>query len=119
MRRKTVYICGPMTGLKCFNFKEFFYWQGVLELEGYRVLNPAEHDLEKMFDGWRYSEDQYEEVLQYDLNLIEQEADCLFVLKGWKSSSGAGREIKLATDLGLPILLQEDCTVTTKRELTK
>jgi hypothetical protein len=104
----SVYVCGPMTGIHCYNFPQFFYWATVLELSGYKALNPAEIDLVKMFEGWRYSEDQWEEVLAADLELIQNDAQALFVLKGWQDSKGANLEIDKAKELGLAIFFEEE-----------
>jgi hypothetical protein len=99
-----VYIAGPMRGHALFNFQKFFYWAEVLEQSGYEVLNPAAFDVDRMMkDGWQFDEDNYEEVLEFDLKVIEEAADALFMLKGWGRSEGAGREYARASELGLAI----------------
>ena len=103
----TVYICGPMRGKPCMNFEEFFYWARLLRRSGYKVINPAEHDCERMFGGWVWDESKYEEVLQEDLRLITEYAQWLFVLKGWEDSDGANREIEHARNLGLSIFYED------------
>lgn len=105
----TIYIAGKMRGEHCFNFKNFFFWQVMLENGGYKVLNPAEHDCMKWInEGWIFDESQYEEVLAYDFELIENQADALFVLEGWLDSEGAKREIEHAKECGKPVYYQED-----------
>ena len=101
--KKTVYISGPMSGLPCFNFPNFFYWQRRLEKTGWKVINTALIDCMKMLDGWRYTEDQWEEIVTEDCRLIREEADAIFVLDGHKDSVGAKREIAEAEKKGLDI----------------
>ena len=109
-----VYIAGPMRGHALFNFQKFFYWAEVLEQSGYEVLNPAAFDVDRMMkDGWIFDEDNYEEVLEFDLKVIEECADALFMLKGWGESEGAGREYIKAGELGLTIF-DEPPTMATK-----
>lgn len=105
---RTVYIAGPMRGYDVFNFARFFYWQVVLEGMGFNVINPAREDCKRWIeDGWVFTEDCYEEVLQYDLSLISAQADALFVLNGWEKSTGAKREIEHAKEIGLEIMYQD------------
>ena len=99
-----IYLAGPMRGRALFNFQKFFFWAEMLEQSGYEVLNPAAFDVERMLkDGWQFDEDNYEEVLAFDLNVIEACADALFMLAGWEQSEGANREYKKAQELGLPV----------------
>lgn len=104
---KTIYIAGPMRGYKCFNFANFFYWQVVLEKAGYKVANPAEHDVDKMLSGWVYNEDQYSAVLLYDIQLIKERVDAVFSLKNADQSPGARAEIGFATAIGLDTYAEE------------
>ena len=98
-----VYIAGPMTGYPLYNFEQFFAWAAAIRSTGDTPLNPAGHDLSKMFNGWVYSEADYDEVIEYDLELIRQEADRMFMLRGWNFSKGAQMEHSLAIELGLNI----------------
>lgn len=98
-----VYLSGPMSGIHCYNFKSFFYWQVVLENSGYEVINPAEIDTLKLFEGWKYSEDQWEEIIQEDCRLVREESDAIFCMEGWSASKGALCEIEAAEDSGKPI----------------
>jgi hypothetical protein len=98
-----VYIAGPMTGYPLYNFEQFFAWAAAIRSTGDTPLNPAGRDLFKMFNGWVYSEADYDELIEYDLNLIRQEADRMFMLRGWNFSKGAQMEHDLAVELGLNI----------------
>lgn len=103
-----LYLSGPMTGLPCYNFPAFFYWEVVLSNRGHKVINPARIDCERMLGGWTYSEDQYDEILEEDLRLIRQEAEGVFMLNGWEESEGALMEINEARDKGIPIMFEEE-----------
>ena len=108
----TVYIAGPMRGIRCFNFARFFYWQVVLEKSGYKVINPAELDCLRWIEkGWMFTEDQYDEILDLDCKMIQESADCVFVLSGWQTSEGANREIRTAKDKGI-MVAYEDRSIT-------
>jgi len=107
-----IYIAGKMGGEHCFNFERFFYWAHVLRLRGHTPLNPAEHDCMKWLeDGWLFTPDQYEDIIQYDLNLIRDEADAIFMLDGWYESPGARREFVEATKLGIEIMYEREESV--------
>jgi hypothetical protein len=104
-----IYVSGPMTGLPCFNFKSFFYWQVMLEKSGYKVINPAEQDCLKMLnEGWQYSPDKWEEVIEEDCQLIRDEADAVFVMDGYITSEGAHREISTAVEAGKPVFYETE-----------
>ena len=106
----TIYISGKMSGLPCFNFKNFFYWQVMLEKSGYKVVNPAEIDCLKMIGGWRYSEDQWEAVIEEDCEIIRSDrVDAVFVIgRDYVSSAGAHREIMAAADADKPVYYEND-----------
>ena len=40
----TIYIAGPMSGIKDWNFPAFFKAEAELEALGYKVINPAHND---------------------------------------------------------------------------
>jgi len=103
---KTIYISGPMTGLPCFNFMEFFYWEKVWTDRGWTVVNPARVDCEKMLRGWVYTEEQYREILDEDLRLIREECDAIFMMNGWVGSDGANEEYAEAVNYNKEILFE-------------
>jgi hypothetical protein len=112
-----IYIAGKMRGEKCFGFERFFYWAHVWRLAGWEPLNPAEVDCEKMLKGWTYSSDQYEDVLAYDLKLIEEQADAVFMMSNWQESEGATREHTKAVELGIEIKYEDNPYRTLQAEL--
>ena len=112
---KTLYIAGPMRTYKCMNFPQFFYFQVLFEKSGYKVINPAELDCERWFnDGWVYTDDQYNEILEADCKIIREQVDVLFVLTGWEDSEGACREIAEAHKKGILVTYQDIVTEKSK-----
>jgi|TARA_Y100000310_G_scaffold182627_1_gene182699 hypothetical protein len=104
----TLYISGPMTGITDYNFPQFFKWQCMLEQSGYKVKNPALHDLRKMWKGWVYDDSMWDEVIAEDCAMIESnEVDGIFVLKGWEGSRGALMEIATARKCNKPVYYEE------------
>lgn len=105
-----VYIAGPMTGYKDWNFPAFFEVEKQLELLGHEVINPAHNDgatvqaalesagsPEAPNNPWRW-------YMRRDLPHV-LEVDALCVLPGWQKSKGASLEVTVAKAIGLPIMV--------------
>lgn len=109
---KKVYISGPMSGVKNFNFEKFFYWAREIKHRTFgavTVVNPAEGDVTRWMEtGWNFTEDQYDEVLAADLALID-ECDAIFMMSGWRLSKGATMEYNRALLRGIPVF--QECPV--------
>lgn len=103
---KKIYIAGPMRGHPCYNFEEFFVMANRLKKAGYEVINPAEVDTNRMFDGWQYTEDKYAEVLAHDIQILSTECFAIMLLNGWSKSPGARVEATYAKAIGLAIINQ-------------
>jgi hypothetical protein len=105
VRRKSIYIAGPMSGLPEFNFPAFFAAQRELEAEGWKVFNPAEKDQEKDLDAKavRTGDAQlaiakgfdFREAFLWDMTKIIQ-GNGIYMLKGWEQSPGAIAEHRTA-----------------------
>lgn len=105
------YLCGPMRGIKAFNFGEFHRVSDMLRQLGHEVFSPAERDLAIGFDPTNM--DGFEDLAEHGFSLrdalgadtawICREADAVVVLDGWEMSSGARAEVALARALGLPV----------------
>lgn len=100
-----VYIAGPMTGRRCFNFEQFFFWALTIRDRGMIPVNPAENDCMRMLNGWQYTKDKYPDVLQEDIGLIRG-CDAIFLLNGWEESPGAKAEKAFADAIGLHVIEQ-------------
>lgn len=93
-----LYISGPMSFRKDtdWNFPAFHETALILRHRGYPVINPAEN-----FNGktdlprWMYMRLAYEQV---------PTCDAVAILPGWGASMGAWGEIRIARDIGLPLL---------------
>jgi hypothetical protein len=105
-----VYIAGPMSGHKYWNFPAFFEAEEQLTKLGHEAINPAHNDgatveealasagsPERPNYSWAY-------YMRRDLpNVLTADAVC--VLPGWQSSKGALLEVEVAQALGIPLLI--------------
>lgn len=97
-----VYLAGPMSGYKDFNFPAFDRAAYALRMQGHHVFNPAEADLEAWGDLETVkAEATYRDCLRTDLNWILDHAEAIALLPGWEDSKGAQIELALARALGL------------------
>lgn len=113
-----IYIAGPMSGYKNFNFPAFHAAAYEYRRRGYHVFNPAEKDEEvhgKDFsqrnsdgDPKKAAEQGFNlrETLANDLAYVCREATHILMLKGWEKSLGARAEHATAVALGLNIIYQ-------------
>lgn len=109
----SIYIAGPMTGIKDWNFPAFFQAEDELVALGFDVVNPAHNDgatvqealqsagtLDSPNNLWSY-------YMKRDLpNVMEVDMMCL--LPGWQNSRGAQLEVHVAKALGLPLMVLKD-----------
>lgn len=94
-RVRTLYVCGPMTGLPGLNFEAFFEADKQLRDRGYEVLNPADRAGRTEGMPWAW-------YLRHCLKDVA-DADGLALLAGWERSKGARLERHVAMELGMPI----------------
>jgi len=97
-RFKTIYIAGPMTGYKDLNFPAFDKAADEFRLNGWTVLNPADHGV---IDGATW-----EDYLRFDITKLIQ-CDSIYMLEGWQDSKGAQLEYLIAERLEMNILYQQ------------
>lgn len=97
MRRHSIYIAGPMTGIPELNRPAFNEVEKELTGHGYAVLNPAAMPL-------GLQESSYMDIC---LAMVRA-ADSLHMLKGWQNSEGAMTEYLYTKKLGKTIV--EDST---------
>lgn len=90
----TVFIAGPMTGYKDWNRPAFHEAEDKLNALGFDVLNPARNGVGKE-DEWTHRE-----YLSESLNQLF-EADAIYLLPGWETSTGARLEAHYARACGL------------------
>jgi len=102
--RPKIYLAGPMSGIRDFNFPVFFDAADFLEQQGFEVFNPAQADLDKWgdLDGVaRHA--NYRDCLKTDLTWICDNAVGIALLPGWEWSKGSLAEKALAEALGIDI----------------
>ncbi len=109
----SIYIAGPMTGYPEFNFPAFFEVAEAFEDGGWNVYNPAQHDLDVhgTLDGVNaaFEKDKdrmLRDCLNWDLGVITDKCDAIYMLPGWENSKGARAEHATAVALGLQILYE-------------
>lgn len=94
---KKIYIAGPMSGHKDFNFPAFYAAARMFEDAGWTVFNPANKEGETLSDASR--EDgchiqaqkdgfDFRSVYAWDVTKVI-EADAIYMLEGWEQSLGA------------------------------
>lgn len=92
-----VYVSGPMTGYPEHNYPAFHAASLMLRGQGYEVVNPAEN-----FDGRMDLEP--ETYLRRDFTQMATECNAIYLLEGWKNSTGARAEYAIARALSFKIL---------------
>lgn len=90
-----IYISGPMTGIKDFNFPAFNGAACALRCAGYDVVNPAEINP----DGSK----PWSECLRSDIKAL-CDCDTIVMLDGWENSAGAHLEMHIAHRVGITVI---------------
>jgi hypothetical protein len=93
-----LYISGPMTGIKDWNFPAFNEAATKLRERGYDVVNPAE--LNPGDTDWHT-------CLRADIKAL-CDCDGIALMPGWMNSKGAHLEVHVAHRLGLQINTVEE-----------
>lgn len=96
-----VYISGPITNNKDYKY-DFWKAQALIMSKRYcTCINPAH-----LFEGM--PEDMtYDEIMRVDLAALET-CDAIYMLKGYKSSKGALKELQRANEMGLKVIYEEE-----------
>jgi hypothetical protein len=97
MKKKNVYIAGPMTGIKDFNKPAFFDCSRDILCAGEIPLNPAILPIGL----------EQHEYMAICLQMV-MIADAVIMLPGWECSLGAIAENALAEKLGKEIIYKFD-----------
>ena len=90
-----LYIAGPMTGHKDFNYPAFFAAEKALINAGYSVINPADIGAHA---GW-----ERPDYLRVCLPQLIELAQGIALLPQWEQSGGARVEAHIGRELGLPV----------------
>ena len=110
----TFYICGPMRGIKEFNFPLFDEVARIARAQGFNIISPAEQDrkagVKPPTDPEELARTKKENIIAkssiaYDVGVIlglkKDRGDGLILLPGWTGSTGGRAEVALALWLGL------------------
>jgi hypothetical protein len=110
-RMPKVYIAGPMTGYENHNFATFDYYQKVLYIQGYTVVNPA-NIARKIAKKYKIDLNDAEQCKKYynvfmkaDLKALLK-CENVFFLNGWEVSNGASIEKIVADAAGLKCMYE-------------
>lgn len=101
-RRKSIYIAGPMSGRPDNNFPKFFDAEARLMADGWEPINPSrfsgvfgEQPAGKMLDACCEAE-----------RAAIPHCDAIYLLKGWENSKGAKRELAVALQHNLEVIVE-------------
>ena len=100
-----IFLSGPMTGIKDFNFPLFNQVAAKYRELGYEVVNPV--DICKKFKKERVLSDK----AVFDKMIAEQQeaertCNVLMLLPGWEDSRGVRLELKTALELDFQIIVE-------------
>lgn len=89
-----VYLSGPMTGLPDLNFPAFNAAAAMLRECGFKVINPAEINIDPAAD--------WHACMKADIKAL-CDCDMLALLPGWENSTGAHLEVHIAHRLRIRV----------------
>jgi hypothetical protein len=95
VKKKRLYLSGPMTGIKNLNVPAFNAAARQLRRKGYVVINPPELDRRERKSTW-------EDCLRRDLRYVVT-CDAIATLPRWTKSRGANLEIHVGKALSMPV----------------
>ena len=101
-----IFISGPMTGVKRYNFPEFDKWEYILrEIGNCDVVNPANIARKYKVSEVIAHKDVFKRMVDEELNELET-CSHILLLDGWEKSKGSRYEVLAAIELGIKIVLQ-------------
>ena len=112
MRKKRIYIAGPMRGYEDYNYQAFIDADKQFMVEPdlrdrWEVVNPVE-----ISEGFGLADEIGEDpkllkrVMEFELAAVKS-CDAILLLRGWEKSEGARDELRAAIDNRLEIYTQE------------
>lgn len=113
MRKKRIYIAGPMRGYDDLNYSAFYFAADVIKNDPelrdvWRVCNPAEigKDFSSLTHDLSLSPDLLKRLMEFELAVVKS-CDAILLLRGWEKSEGARAELRVALDNNLEIYTQD------------
>ncbi len=117
-----IYLAGPMTGIRQFNYPAFIEATKILRGAGYEVVSPVEMDPPETQKAAWASEDgdikslenheTWGDMLSRDVKIVADEVDAVVVLPGWDKSNGARLEAFIALAARKPVYTYRKGTIT-------
>ena len=107
-QKETVYISGPITGVKDWQQK-FDSAYKTLKEKGFACIhNPREisEGVNTLFQVTRKTP-EYKDYMKADLKMLLA-SDVIYMLKGWQKSKGAKLEHSIALALGMGVIYEEE-----------
>lgn len=98
-----IYISGPMSGKKDYNYPTFNQLAEILRANGHTVFNPAEIPSPDCLMGreiWIW-------YMKKAITML-MKADVIVLLPGWKDSEGASLEVLIAQQLEYKIIEESE-----------
>ena len=99
IRRRTIFLSGPMQGIPDHNDPAFDRAARFLREQGHEVCNPAEFPHEGPLEDFPLAKAEADYAV-----FILTKADTIALLPGWGKSLGVARELALANERGLDVL---------------
>ena len=102
-----IYIAGQMRGVPNFNYPRFNAVAQILRDRGHEVVNPVE--VGQSFGNPELinaDEGLLHEVVKAEAALVPT-CDAICLLKGWKRSVGAKRELQVALAVGMEVIVED------------
>lgn len=112
--RLRIYIAGPMRHHPFYNAPAFIEAAEMLSSRGHAICSPVEMDIKAGLDAmalpadtdWSVEPEGFDMEACFDRDIkAVKECDAIFLLKGWKGSTGASMEWAVAKFLGKKILI--------------
>ena len=106
-----VYVSGKMRGVHIYNRGQFDRWTRKLKELGFDAVNPMDiGDSIATPEEIDASPELVERVMAADISALLK-CEAIFMLRGWETSEGARRELKVALDMNIPIMQEITCGI--------
>lgn len=120
--KKTIYIAGPMTGYKDFNFPAFDAAQKYLMSIGFDVVNPVDIARDISYTMEISMEEVHEKYRIYILKTIIDGlfgCDFIYLLDKWNTSYGAVMFFQIAKTIKLNFIFENKDTAEYHKDINK
>ena len=119
----TIYLSGPMTGYKDYNYPKFERVTSQLKEKGYNIVNPSSGVMPMLIGGEEITvEELHKRVdektitdleawavfMRGDIAKLVKDCNAIYLLKGWKGSKGARAEMSMAKTFKMKVFVEGD-----------